>query len=84
MLLGRLLIGEFYWKSSPHLIQSLWTRLMGYGGWLGKIPMHIPNDGKSFCDFREKMIVSEQALIESISQLTFTESNTAELDSKDE
>ena len=57
---------------------------MGYGGWLGKIPMHIPNDGKSFCDFREKMIVSEQALIESISQLTFTESNTAELDSKDE
>lgn len=57
---------------------------MGYGGWLGKIPMHIPNDSKSFCDFRKKMLEKEQKFIVSISQRTFTESNTTELDSKDE
>lgn len=75
--------GAFIYPISTNT-ESLWTRLMGYGGWLGKIPMHIPNDSKSFCDFREKMIVSEQALIDSISQPTITESNTAELDSEDE
>lgn len=57
---------------------------MGYGGWLGKIPMHIPNDSKSFCDFRKEMINAEQNFIASISRLSITESNTAELDSKDE
>ena len=57
---------------------------MGYGGWLGKIPMHIPNESESFCDFREKMLEKEQKFIASISQRTFTESNTAELDSEDE
>ena len=80
---GKDTCGAFIYPTSTNT-ESLWTRLMGYGGWLGKIPMHIPNDSKSFCDFRKEMINAEHNFIASISRLSITESNTAELDSKDE
>ena len=77
--------GAFIYPTTDTNAKSVWTKLKGYGGHLGKIPVRIPNDEcKSFCDFREKMIVSEQALIDSISQRDFSESTTNELNLEDE
>ena len=77
-------LGALVYPTSNTVISYKLKELYGLGRKYATIPMHIPNESESFCDFCEKMLEKEQKFIASISQSTFTKSNTTEFDPEDE
>lgn len=59
--------GAFVYPSAKS--KSVWMELCGYGGWLGKISMQIPDDSQDFCEFSQSMQKAEKELLTKIGEI---------------